>query len=78
MPFRLIQKILELGMDLVKLINCKICVITLFIITVKLFYLGQKTLECGMLWEVVIKKWKKIIKLNDVIHVLKVQRIDKE
>lgn len=78
MQLKSIQKILELGMDLVKLINYKICATTLFIITVKLSYQDQKIQECGTQWEVAIKKCKKIMKLNVVIHVLKVQKIEKE
>jgi hypothetical protein len=77
MLYKLTQKILEHGMDLDKLINYKICAITLFIIIVKQYYLDQKIQECGMLWAVVIKKCKKSTKLKDVILELKVQKIDK-
>ena len=77
MQFRLIQKISELGMDLGKHMNYKICVITLSIITAKQFYQDPKTQECGTQWEVVIKKCRKIMKLKDVIRVLKALRIDK-
>ena len=72
-----IQKISELGMVLGKLMNYRICATTLFIITVKRSYRGLKTLECGTLWEVVIKKCRKIIKLKDVILVQKVLKIVK-
>ena len=50
----------------------------LSIIIVKQYYQDLKIQECGMQWEVVIKKCKRIIKLRDVILVLKVQKIDKE
>mgnify|MGYP006869353340 FL=1 len=67
MLYKLILKISEHGMDLGKLINCKTCAITLFIITVKQFFQGQKIRECGTQWEAVIKKWTKITKLNDAM-----------
>lgn len=77
MQFKLIQKISEPGMDSDRLTNFKICAITLFIITVKLSFQGQKTQECGMQWGVVIRKWTKIMRLKDVILELKVAKIDK-
>lgn len=77
MLYKLIQKTSELGMDLVKLMNFKTCAIMLFIITVKQFFQGQKIRECGMRWDLVIKKWRKIMRLKDVIQGLKVVKTDK-
>lgn len=65
-------------MDLAKHINFKICVITLFITTARLFFQDQKTQECGMLWEVVTKKWIKTMKRKDVMLELRVAKIVKE
>jgi hypothetical protein len=50
----------------------------LFITIVKQYYQDQKILECGMLWEVAIKKWEKIIKHKDVMLEHKIQRTEKE
>lgn len=74
---KLIPKISGLGTDWDKLINYKICAITLFITTVKLFFRDQKIQECGTLWEVVTKKWIKITRLRDVMLGLKVVKTEK-
>jgi hypothetical protein len=37
------------------------------IIIAKQYYQGLKIQECGTLWEVAIKKWKKIMKLKDAM-----------
>jgi hypothetical protein len=78
MQYKLIQKILEHGMVLVKHMNFKICATTLYITIVKQFYPDLKIQECGMLWEVATKKWIKITRLKDVLLEPKVAKIDKE
>jgi len=47
------------------------------IITAEQFYQDQKIQECGMLWEVAIRKWVKIIKHKGVTSELKTQKIEK-
>ncbi len=47
------------------------------IIIAKQYCQGLRIRECGTLWEVAIKKCKKIMKLKDVMYELKVQKIEK-
>jgi hypothetical protein len=49
-----------------------------FIIIAEQYYRDQKIRECGMQWEVAIKKWEKIIKHKDVMLELRIQRTEKE
>lgn len=78
MLFRLIQKILGLGMAWDKLTNYKTWIIMLSITIVELSYLDLKTQECGTLWDVVMIKWERAIKLNVAILEPKIAKIGKE
>lgn len=50
----------------------------LCIISVELFYLDQKTQECGMPWDHAIKELGNLLKLANVTNVPNHQKIDKE
>lgn len=78
MQWKLIQRILGLGMGLDRLMNFKICATMHSIIIVKLYYPDLRIVECGMLWAVAIRKWKKSMRHKDVLSEPKIPKTDRE
>lgn len=78
MLYKLILKISELGMGLDRLISFRIWIIMLYITLAELFCQDQKMQECGMLWEVAMKKLERQSKPKNVMKELNVRKIDRE
>jgi len=49
----------------------------LYTTTAELYCQDQKIQECGMRWDVAIKRWGNQTKLNDAMFVLKTVKIDR-
>lgn len=67
--------ILELGMVWDKLTNLISCIAMQAIILVELLMLDHMIQECGVLWEIVLKKWILLMKLLNVKNKLNVSKI---